>query len=191
LEALSSERLSSAYTPYLNTAERRDLYDQIKEWCQELGLSSYTLPAFHRDCPTADGTHGDEWNEKVRDIRRRGATPKEIHAELETPCQEDGACPYSQRWDSDADDYDVLIGNYRHANVTVSCQGERSCSTKTPAGLSKRSSRGHRSRLPLRSVRNDDAIPFDDFTELLESRDDEIARDATTRNRRKTRVASG
>jgi len=160
--------------------ERRDLYDQIKEWCQELGLSSYTLPAFHRDCPTADGTHGDEWKEKVRDLRRRGATPKKIHTELETPCQDEGACPYSRRWDFDADDYDILIGNYRHAHVDSVVSGRAVVFDEDTSGAFETVLSG----APFKSavtqyLRDDDAIPFDDFTELLENRDEEIPRDAT------------
>ena len=159
--------------------ERRDLYDQLKDWCQELGLRSYTLPAFHRDCPTADGTHGDEWKEKVEDLHRRGATPKEIHAELETPCQDEGACPYSRRWDFDPDDYDVLIGNYRHAHVDSVVSGRAVVFDEDTRGAFETVLSG----APFKSavtqyLRDDDAIPFDDFTELLENRDEEIPRDA-------------
>ena len=160
--------------------ERRDLYDQLKEWCQELGLRSYTLPAFHRDCPTADGTHGDEWKEKVRDLRRRGATPKEIHAELETPCQDEGACPYSRRWDFDADDYDVLIGNYRHAHVDSVVSGRAVVFDEDTSGAFETVLSGASFKSAVTQyLRNDDGIPFDDFTELLENRDEEIPRDAT------------
>jgi hypothetical protein len=160
--------------------ERRDLYDQIKDWCREHGLTSYTLPAFHRDCPTANGTHGDDEAERVRDLRRRGATPKEIHANLDVPCQEDGACHYSRRWDFDADEYDVLIGNYRHAHVDSAVSGRAVVFDEDTGGAFETVLEGAAFKSAVTQyLQNDDAVPFDDFTELLENRDDEIAVDAT------------
>ncbi|QLG26518.1 hypothetical protein HUG10_02720 [Halorarum halophilum] len=32
------------------------------------------------------------------------------------PCQHEGECPYTRKWDFDPDEVDVLIGHYAHAH---------------------------------------------------------------------------
>lgn len=91
-------------------------YDQFKQWCDEFDLNAYTLPAFTRDCPTANGEHSEDWYD-------RGATPQEIHAHAQyyldqpLPCQAHDyqECPYSSAWRFDPDNYDILLGHYTHA----------------------------------------------------------------------------
>ncbi|QLD88310.1 hypothetical protein HWV07_04380 [Natronomonas salina] len=58
---------------------RKEQYEQFEQWCDEQGLTHKTLPAFTHDCPTARGDHGDDWQERVLDWYRRGATPQDIH----------------------------------------------------------------------------------------------------------------
>ena len=45
----------------------KEQYEQFREWCDEHGLDYYTLPSFTRDCDTANGEHGEEWADTVRE----------------------------------------------------------------------------------------------------------------------------
>lgn len=103
---------------------RRELYAQLETWSRELGLNPMTLPTFHADCETANGTHGTEWQNRVNKIyREKGLLPGELHKQAEElfgeqlPCQQEGDCTYYTARDFDPADYDVLIGHYRHAHV--------------------------------------------------------------------------
>jgi hypothetical protein len=49
------------------TRGHKEQYEQIREWCDEHDLSTYTLPSFTRDCGTANGEHGEDWKRQVRD----------------------------------------------------------------------------------------------------------------------------
>jgi len=162
-------------------------YDQIKTWCDELDLDCYTLPSFLRDCDTANGEHGEEWGDTVRDWYERGATPQEIHKYAEhvlgrpLPCQahEGQRCGHTSRWAFDPDDYDVLLGHYTHAynqseKVTV---GRAVIFDEFPGDTFERSLGGATLKGAVTHyLRSTDAVPFDDYTELLEHRDDEARR---------------
>jgi len=162
-------------------------YAQLKEWCTEFDLKYYTLPAFTRDCPTANGDHGEDWKDTVRDWYDRGATPQEIHAHAEyhlgkpLPCQahEHQECPYSSAWRFEPDDYDVLIGHYLHAyNQSEKVGMGRSVVIDEFSGDAFERALGG----PILKgavtyyLQTEPGIPFDDYTELLEHRDDDERR---------------
>jgi hypothetical protein len=100
------------------------LYDQIENQCKKEGLRSHVLPSFHNHCSTGgkEGVreHGSEWARKFRAEYNKGRGGRELHENAkqifgkELPCQSTGQCDYVRRLDSNLDDYDVLIGNYRH-----------------------------------------------------------------------------
>lgn len=103
---------------------RNDLFNQYISWCRELGLTPRKLPSFHDDCATANGEHGDKWRANVRGVYRdSGLRPGEIHGQAkmlfgqELPCNKNGTCRYVSNRDFDPDEYEVLIGHYRHAHV--------------------------------------------------------------------------
>jgi len=161
----------------------KEQYEQFREWCDEHGLDYYTLPSFTRDCDTANGEHGEEWADTVREWYRRGATPKEIHKSAEyvldrpLPCQEyEGQrCPYASKWDFDPDEYDVLIGHYNHAHKTKVSAGrtvvfdEFPDAYETPLGPELQGAVSY-------WLQATDGVPFDDYTDLLENRDDQRRR---------------
>jgi len=159
---------------------REEQYAQYKEWCDEFGLSYYTLPAFTRDCDTANGEHGDEWAERVRDWYRRGATPKEIHKSAEyvldepLPCQRhDGhRCPYASAWDFDPDEFDVLIGHYSHAHKSKVTGGRVVVFDEYPDAYETTLFDGRLQGAVSYWLENVDSVPFDDYTDLVEHRDD-------------------
>ncbi len=162
---------------------RKEQYDQFREWCDEHDLGHYTLPSFTHDCDTANGEHGEEWAETVREWYSRGATPKEIHKSAEyvlnrpLPCQErEGeTCPYASKWDFDPDDYDVLIGHYNHAHKSKVTQGRTVVFDEFPDAYE--TSLGPELQAAVSYwLETTDGIPFNTYTDLLEHRDDESRR---------------
>jgi len=161
---------------------RVEQYEQFREWCDEHGLDHYTLPSFTHDCDTANGEYGAEWKERARDWYTRGATPQEIHMHAETelgeplPCQREGKCPYAAKWDFDPDDYDVLIGHYAHAHKAKVSQGRTAVFDEFPGST-------YEMHLDLGLegaisyyLACHDALPFEDYTDLIEGRHDEQRR---------------
>lgn len=162
----------------------KEQYEQFREWAEAAGLDYLTLPAFKRDCDTANGEHGQEWADTVRDWYNRGATPQDIHKyagdELgrPLPCHAgDHDCPYGLKWDFDPDEYDVLIGHYAHAHKEKVTSGRTVVVDEFP---------GRAYETALDSValpgavsyflKSTPGIPFDDYTDLLEHRDDPTRR---------------
>ena len=128
---------------------RKEQYAVLRDWADQHGLDVgtkghpdgdvYVLPSFKEDCPTANGTCGDDWADLVGRWYDAGASPAQIHAfgsvvvedndEIDAddlPCQHEGRCPYSEKWDFDPDDFEILIGHYTHAyRPKVVAGGER------------------------------------------------------------------
>jgi hypothetical protein len=162
---------------------RKEQYDQFRDWCDEHGLSYYTLPSFTRDCDTANGEHGQEWAEKVRDWYNRGATPKEIHKSAEyhlgrpLPCQEHEGqnCPYASKWDFDPDEFDVLIGHYSHAHKSKVTSGRTVVFDEFPDAYETKLGIGLQGAVSY-WLQTTDGVPFEDYTDLLENRDDQERR---------------
>lgn len=162
---------------------RKEQYDQLREWCKEHNLDYYTLPSFTHDCLTANGEHGDDWRETVMDWYRRGARPQEIHKSAEyildrpLPCQvHDGQrCPYASKWDFDPDEYDILIGHYAHAYKPKVTTGravvfdEFPDAYETKLGPQLQGAVSH-------WLEQTDEMPFDEWTDLIERRDDDRLR---------------
>ncbi|WP_254538944.1 hypothetical protein [Halomarina litorea] len=161
----------------------KEQYEQFREWCDEHGLDYYTLPSFTRDCDTANGEHGQEWADTVAGWYRRGATPKEIHKSAEyvldrpLPCQEHEGqrCPYASKWDFDPDEYDVLIGHYNHAHKTKVSAGRTVVFDEFPDAYETLLGPELQGAVSYWLQATDD-VPFDDYTDLLENRDDQSRR---------------
>jgi hypothetical protein len=166
---------------FLTGRGREEQYDQIEEWCDEQGLKHDTLPAFNEDCDTANGEHGEEWAERVFGWYKQGATPQEIHKYAETvlgrplPCQthEGQDCKYTNKWHSvDPDDTDVLIGHYTHAYQETVTKGRAVVVDEFP-GEAYQTRLGPRlADVVTAFLGRHDAVPFNDYTDLIENRDD-------------------
>lgn len=164
---------------------RHELYDQNQGWCDDYGLTYYTLPSMPRDCPTASGEYGDDWQDRAMDWYKRGATPKAIHAHAENalgrplPCQEDGRCPYSAKWDFEPDDYDVLIGHYKHAYKTATHSGRVAVFDEFPEDTYTTPLTGPAFKGAVTGYLQDtDDIPADDYAGLVAKRTDDEMRGA-------------
>ncbi|MFC6616345.1 MarR family transcriptional regulator, partial [Halopenitus salinus] len=174
---------------------RKEQYDQLREWCEEHGLTYKTLPSFTRDCETANGEHGEDWAEKVRGWYNRGATPKAIHAFAEEvlgralPCQaqEGHRCTYAAKWDFDPETdgsgdpeedipIDVLIGHYTHAYKPKVTTGRTVVFDEHPNGAFETVLGPELQGAVSYWLETTGGIPFDSYTDLLENRDDESRR---------------
>jgi len=164
---------------------RKEQYEQLEKWCDKYGLSHYTLPSFFADCPTASGQFGDEWRDTVAGWYARGASPKTIHKAAEAvlgqplPCHEDGACPLSRKWDFDPDEYDVLIGHYNHAHRKTVTSGRTVVFDEFPSAYTDSVAAGGETSLQAAVsawLDRNPAVPYEDYTGLVENRDDDERR---------------
>lgn len=168
---------------------REEQYQQLRDWCDEHGLSSYTLPSFTEDCETVRGDHGEDWSTRVRRwYNRQGLTPQEIHGHAERvlgeplPCQNDNVCEYQSKWDFDPEEYDVLIGHYTHGYLPKTTIGRVVILdefpgdvyfTKLPVDTPGETFK----QIPLSEITTEflqqvDEIPFANHTDLIENRSD-------------------
>jgi len=162
---------------------RKEQYEQFREWCEEHDLKYKTLPAFTRDCDTANGEHGQDWADTVRDWYHRGATPSMIHKSADyalgrpLPCQEHEGqqCPYASKWDFDPDDYDVLIGHYSHAHKSKVTAGRVCVFDEFPSAYETQLGSQLQGAISY-WLQQTDEVPFDDYTDLIEHRNSDQER---------------
>lgn len=179
----------------LTTRGRKEQYDQLAEWCDEHGLTYKIAPSFFEECETAAGHHGDEWQERVADWYRRGATGQDIHKYAEDilgrplPCQCDERsgehieCSYTSAWRFDpaenpdtGEPYDVVIGHYIHAHNPKILQGRAAIFDEFTDGAYEHAL-GHGIEGAVSYfLKSRDDIPFDEYTDLIANRDDEQRR---------------
>ena len=187
-------------TTILTGRGRKEQYDQIREWAAEQGFDVgtkgepdgdvYVLPAFQSDCNTANGDHGDDWADLVDEWYRAGATPAEIHALAETaldddapesnhdheheglPCQANGQCDYTRRWDFDPYDFDILIGHYAHGHKPKVTAERVVVLDEFPEAYEETLGDEQLKGAVTRYLQEYDSLPFDNWTDLVAHRDD-------------------
>ena len=94
---------------------RKETLNQLEQWAEEAGLDPHQLPRFDDDCLTAKSDFGETWTDRIHDLRERGISPGQLHAnpKYTLPCVEDrtwslgsgmGRLPRPQcsRWPPDA-----------------------------------------------------------------------------------------
>ena len=157
----------------------------------------FVLPAFQSDCNTANGDHGDGWADLVDEWYSAGATPAEIHARAESalrtdddhdhdldldddheglPCQANGRCDYTRRWDFDPDDFDLIIGHYAHGHKPKVTSGRVVVLDEFPNAYETTLGDEHLSGAVTRYLQEYDRLPFDNWTDLVANRDDPARR---------------
>lgn len=125
-----ADLVSELDRPITYVTSRGELYQQFEKMVKEQAEKSISvkrLPAFQKSCPTMKGEHGSEPEENVKKLYKRGVSAREIHTYNQNlPCQQDGSCPSTEAWKFDPDDFDLLVGNYRHlkADQKVVCSEE-------------------------------------------------------------------
>jgi hypothetical protein len=167
-------------TPLTVLAPRRDLLnDEYEEWCDELGLDYYDLPALQRDCPSAMGEHGKVWEDRIKKLYEAGATAGEIHGLAKVrygsvpPCHQDGTCTYLRKWDFDPEKFDVLLGHYTHAYRDDIIDGRVVAIDETPTGaFVKEFDHDTVAAAVSYFLEQHDGLPFDSYADLTERRTD-------------------
>jgi hypothetical protein len=159
----------------------KEQYGQFQGWCEEDDLVYKILPSFTRDCETAKGEHGSEWKDRVMELYDRGAKAREIHDYFQgknsiLPCQHDGECSYLKKWDFDPYEYDVLIGHYSHAHLPFILQNRTLVIDEFPDAYETKFENPAPIVTPFLESHED--LPFSEFTELLEKRNNESRRTA-------------
>jgi hypothetical protein len=176
---------------------RKEQYDQIRQWAAEQGFDVgtkgepdgdvYVLPAFQSDCNTANGDHGEEWADLVDEWYSAGATPSQIHALAEItledqdevdhdhdglPCQAEGRCDYTRRWDFDPHDFDILIGHYAHAHKPKVVTDRVAVVDEFPEAYEGTLGDAQLKGAVTRYLQEYDRLPFDNWTDLVSNRTD-------------------
>jgi hypothetical protein len=147
---------------------RTEQYAQFQRWCDKFGLSSFVLPSAYEDCPTVDGDHGQKLEEKTKALLSRGVSPSRLHKQLYLPCEMGGNCPYMKKCNQDLSEYDILLGHYSHAHNERVLQNRIPVFDEFPEGtyFNKLSPKDITAYLQSKH------LPFRDFVDLLENRDD-------------------
>ena len=155
---------------------RNEHKEEMRQYALENGFVEddiKMLPSFPDLCPTYNGEHGAEWEERVRAQYAMGATPKTIHEmNPKMPCNHgDNECPYEARWDFDADNYDVIIGHYSHANLPIVTAGRSIIFDEDVGNTFKTRLEGSTLVESVNTFLSQDVSPpVDDFDELLQIR---------------------
>jgi len=175
----STSIIKTSNGPLTVLTVRSDLYQDYADRCEDYGKSYKTLPSMMEDCPTATGEHGSSLEEKVKRLYQKDATPGEIHSYLDLPCQQNGQCPYQKSNKFDPDEYDVIIGHYRHAHRPGVTGGRTVAIDEFPsdAFIDEYSTNTVQSAVSW-YLRRTEEIPFNDYEDLLTNRDSERANEA-------------
>ena len=167
-------------TPITVLTARHELYGQYTEWCEKHGLSCYQLPSFHEDCPTAAGDHGEDWKERVLSLYEDDVMPREIHKYAEQyfgeslPCDDGQECSYKRKWDTEFEEYDVLVGHYTHSYNPKVTEDRVAVFDEFPADSFLVRFDGDTVTSAVSAyLSKQDGLPFEDFTELIEGRNSE------------------
>lgn len=165
-------------------APRRPLCEQAKNYALDNGYDEsdiLILPSLFEDCPTAAGEHGCEWESKIEKQYEQGATPADIHAHNDNiPCHDhddDGkTCAYKQFFkEHDIEDYDVVIGHHKHSHLPQVTKNRHNVFDEYPGDSFTTHLGGEQLIRGINAFLDmDGSPPVDDFTELLEIRNDEM-----------------
>jgi len=164
---------------------RNDMKEQSKQYALENGVDEddiLVLPSITDHCPTWNGQHGDAWQDRIQAQYGAGASPKAIHEMNEgIPCRGDhgedddgeALCPYEQRWKFDPDDYQVIIGHYKHAHVTHVTMGRVAIFDEAPVNQFTERLAGGRLVTAINTFLSQEVSPpVEDFDDLIRNRDD-------------------
>ena len=167
---------------FLTGRGRDEQYQVVKQWCEDAGLDAKVLPAVTEDCPTFAGEHGEEIQATVKGWYENGATGKDVHKygdrrlDHPLPCQDGGHCPYTAKWDFDPEEYDVLIGHPTHVHVPKVATGRTPVFDEFTDDFEHALVGERLTRAVTRHLKRDPELPFENYTDLIEHRNDDERR---------------
>lgn len=115
--------------PVTYLAARIDMYEAAEQKALEAGFKRDNIavvPAPHRACPTFLGHHGEALEAEYKSLHSVGVSIPYLHTStsIQSPCHSDTKnCPYMMKRIEDPDEYEVIIGHYRHALNTQLIRG--------------------------------------------------------------------
>lgn len=158
---------------------RHALFDQYVEWAKEHDLDVLKLPSLHEDCDTMAGEHGAVAKEQMEDLYNRGFTPSDIHTHYDFPCSAgDSNCSYKSQWDFEPEEYDVIVGHYKHAYNPALSENRTVFVDEFP-GDAYESTFEHSqlSQIITAFCEQHDDFPFADFTAVIEQRNNPLKKE--------------
>lgn len=154
-----------------NTAHlmpRRDLYDEGERLAEKFGESSVILRTPENDCGCFD-PESPLFNQKAKNLKNIcGLSGTEIHSKLDMACG--NACDYMQQQETfDPDNYDVIIGHYKHAYRRSIQQGRFGFIDEFPGSAFTMTVENPGEHItPF--LQDHDSILYDDYSELKDNR---------------------
>jgi len=154
---------------FVYLTKREDLYEQAEEKSEEFGLTPEITPSPHRDCPSFD-KDSPLFDPEAKSLYDLGVSTARIHSELDLDCSPN--CNYMHKWEAfDGGDSDIIIGHYKHAYLSSLIEDRIVIIDEFPGGAFERKF-NNADAMINRFLRNTSEIPFDDFLDLIENRDD-------------------
>jgi len=156
---------------------REEQYEQYREWCENARLEHLVLPSFTKDCPCMNGEYSSRWQDRLRELYEKGIPASDIHDQAEDyfgespPCLPE--CPYQLKWEFDPSMFDVLIGHYKHAHVPKVVTSRTIDIDEFPEEVYEHTVENP-STMVSEFLQLHDELPFDEYTELIENRDNEL-----------------
>ena len=114
----------------------REMYDEVAEKCDKIGLTWEKLPSFQHDCETMNGSCGTDAERRIAaGLYNCAVTPARIHSSLDMSCDQNGECEYHTKWKALNDATDVWIGHYNHSFNEKVCAGRTAVMDEYPQEL--------------------------------------------------------
>ncbi|WP_254767570.1 hypothetical protein [Salinilacihabitans rarus] len=162
-------------------AQRHDLLDEYESRCNRWGLSFQRLPSFFRDCDSFD-EKGNPVDHAAKELKRdyqSGRSGVELHREHSgLLCQTEGECPFVANRNFAPDEYDVLLGTYRHAYRLTWMEGRYVAFDEFPGDAYLREFEDGIAPVISAYLEDKDELPFRDYHDLLRRKDKSDVQDA-------------
>lgn len=154
---------------FVYLTKREDLYEQAERLSNEFNLTPKVIPSPHRNCPSFD-EDSPQFNSEAESLYDFGINAARIHNELDLDCSPN--CEYMQKWEAfDDNPDDIIIGHYKHAYLSSVIEGRVVIIDEFPGGAFEREF-NNADKMISRFLQSEDRVPFDDFLDLIENRDD-------------------
>ena len=147
-----------------------ELKNQAEDWCEEFGLNAYRIPTPHNTCPSFNEEEYGEIAQQLREDYRKGVSGKDSHTLQSLPCTKNSPCPYIEELERDISDFQVLIGNPKHAYNRKYLENRL---------VIKDEFSEHEYEMKFTNVEkiinrflNNVSLPFNDYQDILDNRDD-------------------
>ena len=162
-------------------AQRHNLLNEYESRCESWGLTVRRLPSFFRDCGSFDeeGQPIDRAAEKLEHDYQKGLPGDELHAKHSNlSCQSEGECPFVANRDFDLNEYDILLGTYKHAYRPKWLEGRYVAFDEFPDDAYLLEFENGIASVISAYLEDKDELPFADYHDLLRRKDNPDVQDS-------------